>query len=112
MSAGCLLAFLPSSLPPCFWLACWQTLHRAHTQQDVQGCCQQPPADPPRRALPCLLCQPAAAVTTQMTASTYSSFKETDVSVSIAAQVAVVQVRLEASCPPGCSASPPAKAMC
>lgn len=34
----------------------------------------------------------AASVTSQMTASQYSSFQQTDVSVSVAAQVAMVQV--------------------
>ena len=113
----CLLAFLPSRLPAddlC-------STHSAGTLVPLLAA----PIDPPRCscrallccALPLPLCCAAAAVTTQMTASTYSSFKQTDVSVSVAAQVAVVQVRSGASacvrvpaclparlpaCPPAC----------
>lgn len=51
-------------------------------------------AQPPLLTLPSCTEPPppaAAAVTTQMTAAQYSSFTETDVSVSVAAQVAMVQ---------------------
>jgi hypothetical protein len=55
---------------------------------------------PPRSPVPILR---PASVTSQMTAATFSSFQQTDVSVSIAAQVAMVQVSLAAwhVLPPG-----------